>query len=412
MIDTLKFSELLPAVAISGTQYFIAIRDNGNGTYSNILIQVSAVAGSYLPLAGGTMTGPIVLNTYMVMSDQAVPTPPADGLVLQSTEHNGFSFPHVYDTQGNAIDLVRDNITVVRNNSGSAITKGTVLYVTGATGSIPTVGKAKADSTATLPAVFIAYENINNNSFGRALIVGNLENIDLSAFNNGDLLYVSPTTAGALTSTKPTGANYAQSIGTVLNNGVANGVLQVFVRVVEPRYINWLTSDAQTQLNAKLAIANNLSDVNNKYTSRQNLGILHGYVTSTVNTTSNVMSSVTGMTVAVSANKKYKITGHCSFNGPGGGVNYTLTFPAGTTMRIDWTGNSTDNIQRIHTAQTASGTTIGAFDQNTAAQGFAYISGYFQTTNSGNVVMQHASAVNLESTDTLIGTWMEITELE
>lgn len=180
----------------------------------------------------GTFPNPTVRMAHLV--DQIAPAPPVSGtLVLQSTNQQGFSVPHVYDTQGNAMELTRECLTIVRNVTGSPMTKGQVVRVTGSTGSVPTVGLAKADSSATMPAVGVLYENIANNAYGRMLIIGNLENFNLSAFSTGALLYVSDTVAGGLTATPPD--LLAQSMGTVLNNGVGNGVLQVFTRVVQKR---------------------------------------------------------------------------------------------------------------------------------------------------------------------------------
>lgn len=181
------------------------------------------------------------------MVDAAAPAPPAAGrLLLQSFNQQGFSMPHVYDSAGNAIELTRDCIVIVKNTSGAPITKGRVVRITGASGSIATVALAKADSVATLPAVGIMYETTADGSFGRMMLIGVLENFDLSAFANGALLYVSDTVAGALTATPPA---LAQSMGSVLNNGVGNGALQVFARVVDRRS-NSLSLDASDALMA------------------------------------------------------------------------------------------------------------------------------------------------------------------
>lgn len=186
--------------------------------------------------AGGNLAGtypnPTVFEAFL--TDQAVPTPPAAGtVILASFNQQGFSVPHIYDTQGNAIEITRDNITVVRNNSGGSLAKGTVVYVTGATGAVPTVAAAKANSMTTLPAVGVMYETTGNNSFGRMMLLGNLENFNLSAFTTGATLYVSETTAGAFTATPPANPNFVQLVGTVLNNGVGNGVLNVGIRNVQ-----------------------------------------------------------------------------------------------------------------------------------------------------------------------------------
>ncbi len=197
------------------------------GTILMPTVNVSAATLSYLSastISGGTVT----------LTDLPSPSNPVSGnIILHSFNQQGFSIPHIKDSIGNDIEITRDSITVFRNNTGSAITKGQVVYLTGATGTVPTVGLAIANALNSLPAIGIAYNTTNNNSFGQMMVVGNLENINLSTFNNGDLLYVSPTIAGGLTSTKPTYPNYAQSIGSVLNNGVGNGILQVFIRVVE-----------------------------------------------------------------------------------------------------------------------------------------------------------------------------------
>jgi len=169
-----------------------------------------------------------------ILTDIATPTAPAtNSLILFSKDQNGLSVPHILDENGNEIEITRDNLTIVRNTSGASISKGSVVYITGATGSVPNVSKARANSLTTLPAYGIMYQTTANTGFGWMMVLGMIEKIDLSAFSIGDLLYVSSATAGLLTATKPVSPNYAQSMGVVLNNGVGNGVLQVFTRIVE-----------------------------------------------------------------------------------------------------------------------------------------------------------------------------------
>jgi hypothetical protein len=220
-----------------------------------ILYASGTTANSILPIGwdrvartGDTMTGPLygtifsgatvsgnTLHTYgTIFYNQSLPSTPAAGTIeLFSFNHQGFSTIHHIDSTGAVLEAVRDNLCIIRNNTGASIAKGSVVFVTGATGSVPTIGLSKADSINTLPALGILFETTGNNSFGRVMLIGNIENINLSAYNTGDLLYVSPTVAGGLTNIKPTYPNYAQSMGVVLNNGVGNGVLQVFTRVVE-----------------------------------------------------------------------------------------------------------------------------------------------------------------------------------
>jgi len=122
--------------------------------------------------------------------------------------------------------VTRDNVLVVRNTSGSAMTAGQVVYVTGSTGNVPNVGLAKADSVTTLPAVGILMADAANNAFVMCMMTG-IFTMDTSAFSTGDRLFVSATTAGALTNTRPISPLYAQRMGSVLVDGVGNGSLDV-----------------------------------------------------------------------------------------------------------------------------------------------------------------------------------------
>ena len=92
----------------------------------------------------------------------------------------------------------------VRNTTGATLTKGTAVYISGATGQISTVSKAIATSDATSAQTLgLVATDIANNSNGNVVLIGAITNINTSAFTDGQQLYLSPTTAGTLTATKP-----------------------------------------------------------------------------------------------------------------------------------------------------------------------------------------------------------------
>lgn len=100
-------------------------------------------------------------------------------------------------------------ILPVRNNTGATLAKGTAVYINGALGQNPTVTKALATGDATSAQTLgLVTANIANNAVGNVTLIGSLTNLDTSAYTDGQQLYLSPTTAGALTATKPYAPNH------------------------------------------------------------------------------------------------------------------------------------------------------------------------------------------------------------
>jgi hypothetical protein len=118
----------------------------------------------------------------------------------------------------------------VRNASGATIDAGSVVYINGATGSLPTIAKAQANSEVTSSKTFgVVLTSISNNSNGFVVVLGLVNNIDTSAFADGALLWLSATTAGALTATKPIQPLNSVFIGVVTRSS-NNGSIEVNIQ--------------------------------------------------------------------------------------------------------------------------------------------------------------------------------------
>jgi hypothetical protein len=117
--------------------------------------------------------------------------------------------------------------------AGENLSKGDVVYISGALGDNTIVKKAKANSASTMPAFGLMLETVSNGNTGQVVTFGNLYGsggapLDTSTCTVGDVLYVSPTTAGEYTKTKPTGeGNLVQNIGKVIRVASSNGVIKV-----------------------------------------------------------------------------------------------------------------------------------------------------------------------------------------
>lgn len=132
------------------------------------------------------------------------------------------------NTLGVPIVLGRDVVFFAKNTSGASITKGSVVCINSASASIPLVIKAQADSGMTkLPAVGVVVADIPNNTVGMVMITGTINNVNTSGVGAGSTLYVSPTTAGLFTDTRPTHPNVIQPIGECLNSNASTGAILV-----------------------------------------------------------------------------------------------------------------------------------------------------------------------------------------
>jgi len=116
--------------------------------------------------------------------------------------------------------------------AGENLTKGDVVYISGVSGQKPVVSKARANSATTMPAFGLANSTVNNNAnlevisfgtFAHGNTTGGAENWEI-----GDVLYISSTTAGALTNLKPSGeSNLIQNIGKVERVHASSGSIMV-----------------------------------------------------------------------------------------------------------------------------------------------------------------------------------------
>jgi hypothetical protein len=117
-----------------------------------------------------------------------------------------------------------------KNDQGASITKGQVLYIKGISGTVPTVGLARANSASTMPAFGLALANANDQAEVEVITFGNLTDVNTTTYSlsAGDTVYVSAATAGSLTNSAPAGeSNLIQNIGRVVRADASAGIIKV-----------------------------------------------------------------------------------------------------------------------------------------------------------------------------------------
>jgi len=122
-------------------------------------------------------------------------------------------------------------ISQVRNETGATLTKGTVVYINGASGNKATVTKALASGdTTSAQTIGLIFADISNNNNGYAILAGDIAGLDTSAFAAGTQLYLSSTTAGTYTSTKQYAPNHLVYVGVVTRSHVNQGSIEVRIQ--------------------------------------------------------------------------------------------------------------------------------------------------------------------------------------
>lgn len=122
-------------------------------------------------------------------------------------------------------------ITEVYNETGATLTKGTVVYINGGHGNLPTIAKALATSDATSAQTYgVVQSDIGNNNNGFVVVIGSLTDLDTQAYSNGTQLYLSSTTAGAWTSTKQYAPAHLVYVGIVTRSHPTQGVVEIKIQ--------------------------------------------------------------------------------------------------------------------------------------------------------------------------------------
>lgn len=123
-------------------------------------------------------------------------------------------------------------LSLVRNSTGATLTKGTAVYLSGATGNHVNVTKALASSDATSARTHgFIYSDIADNADGYVIVEGYLEGIDTSAAaSDGQIVYLSGSVAGGWTVTKPVAPTHMVYLGVIARKNPTVGAIYVKVQ--------------------------------------------------------------------------------------------------------------------------------------------------------------------------------------
>jgi nitrogen fixation protein len=196
----------------------------------------------YVPYTGATTD--VDLGTHNLTADHIAlnVNPSGAGFVVGATQWNNSLGSSQTLLKGgnvilkNGVDLVARIVNKVTPNTTLTKASYQAVRVSGATGGRLSVALARADSdTNSADTIGLVCETIATNQEGFIITVGQLLDVNTTGslqgetWADGDVLYLSPTTAGAITKVKPTGAGHIVVIGYVEYAHAVNGSIYVKV---------------------------------------------------------------------------------------------------------------------------------------------------------------------------------------
>ena len=159
----------------------------------------------------------------------------------------------------------------VENMTGSTLPNGTVVGFSGV-GANNVLSVSKYIANGSTPTLYIlgvlTHDLPDSGEVGYCTTFGHVRGVNTSAFSVGDILYASPTTAGAFTNVKPTAPNNVVPVAAVLKVGTSDG--EIFVRpAIEQQEYFGVFSDTNTKTPAAVytpyAITFNTTDFANGF---------------------------------------------------------------------------------------------------------------------------------------------------
>jgi len=150
-------------------------------------------------------------------------TPPSHGEGLVWYDSAAHALVAYNDISATTQQLGHEMYLRVYNDTGVLIPDGSAVYVSGVDTGRPTVALALASAYATAYAIGLTTHDIGIASEGIVTTFGGVS-ADTSGYSAGNTLYVSPTVAGALTTTAPVDGNIRVEVGRALDSAASGRI--------------------------------------------------------------------------------------------------------------------------------------------------------------------------------------------
>jgi len=158
-------------------------------------------SGNVALTTGATLSNPTISN-YEIWTGTSAPSYAEGRQWYDSTAH---ALAYYNDSSNSIVHIGQDLIIKVINNTGSTIANGAPVYITSTSSgqTYPNVALAKADVASTASVIGLTNGSIANGAIGYVTAQGGIDNVNTGTFTVGQVLYLSPYSAGQLMNTIP-----------------------------------------------------------------------------------------------------------------------------------------------------------------------------------------------------------------
>lgn len=166
------------------------------------------------------------------LNTSPIETPYSSGKMYWDTNYKTIA---VNLESGVTLAIGQEDLERYHNVSGETIHDGETIYIFGADGNFATCKKAKADNPTTFNVAGLATQTILDGETGFMCCRGHIHDIDTTGasygevWNEGNILYLSPTVAGGMTNINPglTSGLYDVIVAYVIKKHATQGIICV-----------------------------------------------------------------------------------------------------------------------------------------------------------------------------------------
>jgi hypothetical protein len=261
-------------------------------------------------ITGGTVSGVTfsgdTIGTYLDHTATSAPSYVEGRTWYDSTAH---ALSYYNDSSTATVHIGQDLQFKVINNTGSSIANGSPVYITGTSSgqTYPNIALAKADVVGTANVAGLTNGSIADGAIGYVTAQGVIDNVNTGTFTVGQVLYLSPYSAGQLMNTvPPTGITVQVGIVSYVNTSTG----KIYVKQTTPLAVS------ASILTGQVALANGGTGKGTAPAAQANL---LGYTT---------VATAAGTTTLDNTSSFYQL-----FTGS---TTQTVVLPVTSTLALGW----------------------------------------------------------------------------